>query len=121
MQVGANVVQLGLRAIAGANAVERALDEPSVLRTRGRGSVRPAILISPARDGAAPHERRPAVPKARTTVKLPKVQGCTVSVAASFQGGGQVDVGEFECERLYSGEPDTPSSSALYLHCVASQ
>jgi hypothetical protein len=36
------------------------------------------------------------VPKARTTVKLPKVQGCTVSVAASFQGGGQVDVGEFD-------------------------
>jgi outer membrane protein OmpA-like peptidoglycan-associated protein len=35
--------------------------KPSVLRTRGSGSVRPASLISPARDGAAPHERRPAV------------------------------------------------------------
>src|SRR5215207_371514 len=39
---------------------------------------------------------KPLGPKARATLKLPKLQGCTVSVTASFEGGGQVDVGEFD-------------------------
>ena len=32
---------------------------------------------------------KPLAPKARTAVKLPKLKGCTVSVAATFEGGGQ--------------------------------
>jgi hypothetical protein len=28
-------------------------------------------------------------------VKLPKLKGCLVSVAATFEGSGQVDAGEF--------------------------
>ena len=35
-------------------------------------------------------------PKAKATLKLPQLQGCTVSVTASFEGGGQVDIGEFD-------------------------
>ena len=39
---------------------------------------------------------KPLGQKARATLKLPKLQGCTVSVTASFEGGGQIDVGEFD-------------------------
>ncbi len=34
---------------------------------------------------------KPLAPKARATVRLPKVKGCTVSVAATFEGGGKSD------------------------------
>ena len=34
-------------------------------------------------------------PKARALVKLPRMKGCTVAVAAAFEGEGQVEVGEF--------------------------
>jgi len=35
-------------------------------------------------------------PNGRTSVKLPKLQDCTVSVAGSFEGIGQVEIGEFD-------------------------
>ena len=38
---------------------------------------------------------KPLAPKARTAVKLPKMKGCTVSVAASFEGGGRSDADAF--------------------------
>ncbi len=38
---------------------------------------------------------KPLAPKARTAVKLPKLKGCTVSVAASFEGGGKSDADAF--------------------------
>ncbi len=38
---------------------------------------------------------KPLAPKARTAVKLPKMKGCTVSVAASFEGGGKSDADAF--------------------------
>src|SRR4051812_10490542 len=34
---------------------------------------------------------KPLAPKARASVKLPKLKGCTVSVAATFEGGGKSD------------------------------
>ena len=45
---------------------------------------------------------KPLAPKARTAVKLPKMKGCTVSVAASFEGGGKSDADAFDVcrERL---------------------
>ena len=39
---------------------------------------------------------KPLAPKARTAVKLPKMKGCTVSVAASFEGGGKSDADAFD-------------------------
>src|SRR3954466_8884564 len=39
---------------------------------------------------------KPLAPKARTAVKLPKMKGCTVSVAASFEGGGRSDADAFD-------------------------
>jgi hypothetical protein len=39
---------------------------------------------------------KPLAPKARTAVKLPKMKGCTVSVAATFEGGGRSDADAFD-------------------------
>ena len=38
---------------------------------------------------------KPLAPKARAAVKLPKMKGCTVSVAATFEGGGRSDADAF--------------------------
>jgi len=38
---------------------------------------------------------KPLAPKARTAVKLPKMKGCTVSVAAPFEGGDTSDSDAF--------------------------
>ena len=38
---------------------------------------------------------KPLAPKARTAVKLPRMKGCTVSVAATFEGGGRSDADGF--------------------------
>ena len=39
---------------------------------------------------------KPLAPKARTAVKLPKMKGCTVSVAATFEGGSKSDADAFD-------------------------
>jgi hypothetical protein len=39
---------------------------------------------------------KPLAPKARAAVKLPKMKGCTVSVAATFEGGGKSDADAFD-------------------------
>ena len=38
---------------------------------------------------------KPLAAKGKASLRLPKLKGCLVSVAASFEGEGQVDVGEF--------------------------
>ena len=38
---------------------------------------------------------KPLAPKAQASLKLPKLKGCTVSVAASFEGGGRSDADAF--------------------------
>ena len=39
---------------------------------------------------------KPLAPKARASVKLPTMKGCTVSVAATFEGGGTSDADAFD-------------------------
>ena len=39
---------------------------------------------------------KPLKPKAKASVKLPKLKGCIVTVAATFEGEGQADAGEFD-------------------------
>jgi hypothetical protein len=39
---------------------------------------------------------KPLAPKAKASLKMPKLKGCTVSVAAVFEGEGQVDIGDFD-------------------------
>ena len=45
---------------------------------------------------------KPLAPKARASVKLPTMKGCTVSVAATFEGGGKSGADAFDIckERL---------------------
>ncbi len=38
---------------------------------------------------------KPLAPKGRVAVRLPKMKGCTVSVAATFEGGGKSDADTF--------------------------
>ena len=62
-----------------------------------RGVPCPVVMKAEQREEDAISSTSKTVgPKARATLKLPKLQGCTVSVTASFEGGGQVDVGEFD-------------------------
>ncbi len=39
---------------------------------------------------------KPLGPKARASIKVPKMKGCTVSVAATFEGGGKSDTDAFD-------------------------
>jgi hypothetical protein len=39
---------------------------------------------------------KPLAPKGRTALKLPKLEGCTVSVAATFEGGDTSDSDTFD-------------------------
>ena len=73
-------------------AVARA---PSVV-TVANASKHTAIMVVISAGDATASTSKPLPPKARTSVKLPKLQGCTVSVAASFEGEGQVEIGEFD-------------------------
>lgn len=39
---------------------------------------------------------KPLAPKAQASLKLPKLKGCKVSLTAMFQGGGNIEVEEFD-------------------------
>jgi hypothetical protein len=39
---------------------------------------------------------KPLKPMAKASVKLPKLKGCIVTVAATFEGEGHVEAGEFD-------------------------
>ena len=68
---------------------------PSVV-TLANASTKTAVMVIITTEDSTASTSKPLAPKARTTLKLPKLQGCTVSVTASFEGGGQVEVGEFD-------------------------
>jgi hypothetical protein len=68
---------------------------PSVVTVANASTHTATIVVITAEDATA-STSKPLASKARTTLKLPKLQGCTVSVSASFEGGGQVDIGEFD-------------------------
>jgi hypothetical protein len=50
-------------------------------------STQTAVMVIITAEDATATTPKPLGPKARTTLKLPKLQGCTVLVAASFQSG----------------------------------
>jgi hypothetical protein len=68
---------------------------PSVVTVANASTHTATMVVLTAKDATATTSK-PLPPKARTTLKLPKLQGCTVSVAASFTGVGRVEVGEFD-------------------------
>jgi hypothetical protein len=66
----------------------------SVIVTNASASTATEVVIT-GEDKTA-KTSKPLSPKAKVTVKLPRLKGCTVSVAATFEGEGQADVGEFD-------------------------
>jgi hypothetical protein len=79
-----------------ARAKKPAAQQPASVVTVVNASTHTATMVVITTEDATASTSKPLASKARTTLKLPKTQGCTVSVSASFQGGGQVDVGEFD-------------------------
>lgn len=66
---------------------------PTVTLTNASASTATEIVVS-AGDMTAKLDK-PLLAKAKASLRLPKLKGCVVSVAASFEGEGQVEVGEF--------------------------
>jgi hypothetical protein len=79
-----------------ARAKKPAAQQPPSVVTVVNASTHTATMVVITTEDATASTSKPLASKPRTTLKLPKTQGCTVSVSASFQGGGQVDVGEFD-------------------------
>ncbi|WP_162820178.1 hypothetical protein [Microvirga calopogonii] len=66
-----------------------------------------AVLVTNAREvavtdvtveagGKTVRLAKPLAPKAKTTLKLPKMSGCTVTVAATFEDESTADLSEFD-------------------------
>jgi len=55
------------------------------------GSELPAKSITVLSDAKAVSHAGPLAPKAKATLKLPKMEGCLVTVAATFEGGSVSD------------------------------
>jgi hypothetical protein len=68
---------------------------PSVVTVANASTQTATMVIITAEDATASTSKSLA-PRATTTLKLPKLQGCIVSVSARFEGGGQVDIDEFD-------------------------
>ena len=59
-------------------------------------SAHTATAVTITGEGKDAKVSKPLKPKAKATVKLPKLKGCMVSVAATFEGENQADLGEFD-------------------------
>jgi hypothetical protein len=76
-------------------APSRAAKRASMVIVANASTQTATMVIITAEDATA-STSKPLAPKATTTLKLPKLQGCIVSVSARFEGGGQVDIDEFD-------------------------
>jgi hypothetical protein len=77
---------------AGAKAPRPA---PAVIITNGRSHAATEVVIVGDDDKTTKLSKR-VPPKGKVTVKLPKLTGCTVHVAATFEGEGEVEFGELD-------------------------
>ena len=59
-------------------------------------SAHTATAVTITGEGKEAKVSKPLKPKGKATVKLPKLIGCMVSVAATFEGENQADLGEFD-------------------------
>jgi hypothetical protein len=80
---------------AKAKRAKTARPAQSIIVANASGNTATKVTITGDDDRTATLSK-PLAPKAKTTLKLPKLKGCMVSVAAIFEGEGQVDVGEFD-------------------------
>ena len=68
---------------------------PSIV-TVANATANQAWLVEITAEGQSVRLPKALAAKASATMKLPKLNGCTVSVVAGFVGGGQVEVEEFD-------------------------
>lgn len=66
---------------------------PTVTLTNASGSTATEVVVSSSE--MTIKLDKPLASKNKASLRLPKLKGCVVSVAATFEGEGQVDVGEF--------------------------
>jgi hypothetical protein len=62
--------------------------------TNARGV--PATEVAIGANGQTVKVAKPLAPNAKTSLKLPRMQGCLVAVAASFEDEATVELGEFD-------------------------
>jgi len=56
----------------------------------------PATTITVTAGGKAVSQAGPLAPNAKATLKLPKMKGCLITVAATFEGGSVSDGGTID-------------------------
>jgi hypothetical protein len=56
----------------------------------------PAIDVAIDANGQTVRIAKPLASKAKTTLKLPKMSGCTVAVTATFEDQSAAELGEFD-------------------------
>jgi hypothetical protein len=83
-------------AAEGAKAKRAKTARPAQAITVANASANTATKVTVTGEDRTATLSKPLAPKAKTTLKLPKLKGCMVSVAATFEGEGQVDIGEFD-------------------------
>jgi hypothetical protein len=59
-------------------------------------STNPALDVIVSGEDQTARLGKPLAPTAQAVLKLPKLKRCTVSVTAMFEGGGKVEVEEFD-------------------------
>ena len=90
------VVATGLVLAAGAAAAAPEKPKPvsAVLVTNARSV--PATDIAIGANGQTVRLAKPLAPNAKTTLKLPKMSGCVVAVAATFEDDSTTEVPELD-------------------------
>ena len=56
----------------------------------------PTTTVSVGADGQAVRLEKPLAPKAKTTLKLPKMTGCIVAVAATFEDESTAEIPDLD-------------------------
>ena len=69
---------------------------PAQALTVVNASANTALDVIITGEGQTARLGKPLAPKARATLRLPKLKQCTVSVQAMFQGGGFVEMNDFD-------------------------
>lgn len=69
--------------------------QPASVVTVSNATANTAVAVTVTGEGKTAKLPKPLAPKARASLKLPRLRRCLVSVEASFEGGGEVQIGEF--------------------------
>jgi hypothetical protein len=89
------VAAISLLAASSAMAAPTKPKPASVLVITNAREVR-ATDVAIGANGQTARVAKPLAPNAKTTLRLPKMQGCLVAVAATFEDDSNVQIGEFD-------------------------